>query len=83
MIVSDIPGTTLDAIDARLIHDGTPYTLIDTAGLRRKRESRRGTSEGYSVVRTLRAIERCHVAVILLDAAGGVTEQDVRIAAPP
>ena len=80
MIVSDIPGTTRDAIDARLIHDGTPYTLIDTAGLRRKRGIKRGTSEGYSVVRTLRAIERCHVAVILLDATEGVTEQDVRIA---
>tara|TARA_B100001093_G_scaffold519089_1_gene606411 strand:- start:1049 stop:2389 length:1341 start_codon:yes stop_codon:yes gene_type:complete len=79
MIVSDVPGTTRDAIDARLEHEGTPYTLIDTAGLRRKRGIKYGTSEGYSVVRTLRAIERCHVAVVLLDAEEGITEQDVRI----
>ena len=79
MIVSDVPGTTRDAIDARLTVDGREYTLIDTAGLRRKRGIKRGTSEGYSVVRTLRAIERCHVAVVLLDSEEGITEQDARI----
>jgi GTP-binding protein len=79
MIVSDVPGTTRDAIDARMVVDGREYTLIDTAGLRRKRGIKYGTSEGYSVVRTMRAIERCHVAVVLLDSSEGITEQDVRI----
>ena len=59
--------------------DGRQYTLIDTAGLRRKRGIDRHSSEGYSVLRTMRAIERCHVAVVLVDAEEGITEQDVRI----
>ncbi len=79
MIVSDVPGTTRDAIDARLVQGDSEYLLIDTAGLRRKRGISRGTSEAYSVVRTLRALDRCHVAVVLLDATEGVTDQDARI----
>lgn len=79
MIVSDIPGTTRDAIDARLDVGGREYLLIDTAGLRRKRGIRRGSSEGFSVMRTLRALDRCHVAIVMLDAAEGVTDQDARI----
>ena len=79
MIVSNIPGTTRDAIDSLLEVDGRQYTLIDTAGLRRKRGIDRHSSEGYSVLRTMRAIERCHVAVVLVDAEEGITEQDVRI----
>ena len=53
--------------------------LIDTAGLRRKRGIKNKSSEGYSVVRTMRAMERCHVAIVLIDAEEGITEQDVRI----
>lgn len=79
MIVHDVPGTTRDAIDARLTFEGRTYTLIDTAGLRRKRGIDRKSSEGYSVVRTMRAMDRCHVAVALLDATEGVTDQDARI----
>ncbi len=79
MIVSNIPGTTRDAIDARLEVGDTEYLLIDTAGLRRKRGIKKKSSEGYSVVRTMRAMERCHVAVVLIDAEEGITEQDVRI----
>ena len=79
MIVSPIPGTTRDAIDERLVVDGTEYRLIDTAGLRRKRGIDRKSSEGYSVVRTIRAISRCHVAVAMIDATEGVTDQDARI----
>lgn len=79
MIVSPIPGTTRDAIDERLMVDDREYRLIDTAGLRRKRGIDRKSSEGYSVVRTIRAIGRCHVAVALIDATEGVTDQDARI----
>lgn len=69
MIVSDVPGTTRDAIDARLVQGDSEYLLIDTAGLRRKRGISRGTSEAYSVVRTLRALDRCHVAVVQIGRA--------------
>lgn len=80
MIVSEVPGTTRDAIDIPLEIDGRPYVLIDTAGLRRKKKIPRGTSEGYSAVRTLRAMDRCHVAVILFDAVDGITDQDAKVA---
>lgn len=79
MIVSEIPGTTRDAIDAPLQVGDKEYLLIDTAGLRRKRGIRRGSSEGFSVMRTLRALDRCHVAVVMIDAVEGVTDQDARI----
>ncbi len=79
VIVSDIPGTTRDAIDTPFIHEGQNYILIDTAGLRRKSRVDAGT-ERYSVVRTLRAIDRCDVALMLIDATQGVTEQDKKIA---
>ncbi len=78
-IVSDLPGTTRDAIDTDAVIDGRPYTFIDTAGIRRK--PRIDTSvEFYSVVRSMSAIERCDVAVIVLDGTEEVSEQDVRIA---
>lgn len=80
MIVSEVPGTTRDAIDIPLEIDGREYVLIDTAGLRRKKKIERGSSEGYSAVRTLRAMDRCHVAVILFDAVDGITDQDARVA---
>lgn len=79
MITADMPGTTRDAIDAPLSVDGKDYLLVDTAGLRRKRGITKGSVEGFSVMRTLRAIDRCHVAIHLLDATEGVTEQDARI----
>ena len=79
MIVNPIAGTTRDSIDAPLERNGQRYLLIDTAGLRRKKKINRRSSEGFSVMRTLRSVERCHVAVVLLDAEEGLTEQDMRI----
>ena len=79
MIVDTTAGTTRDSIDAPLYVDDERYVLIDTAGLRRKSGIRRMSSEGFSVMRTLRAVERCHVAVVLIDAIEGVTDQDAKI----
>ncbi len=80
MIVDSTAGTTRDSIDSQLTWREKEYLLIDTAGLRRQRRIRRKSSEGFSVMRTIRAIERCHVAVLLIDAIEGVTDQDARIA---
>ena len=80
VMVSDIPGTTRDAIDVPFEVDGQRYTLIDTAGIRRKRAIEDDSLERYSVVRSLAAIRRCDVALIVLDANEGVTEQDSKIA---
>ncbi|MBR2860945.1 MAG: ribosome biogenesis GTPase Der [Clostridia bacterium] len=79
-IVSNIPGTTRDAIDTPFEKDGKKYVLIDTAGIRRKKSVDDGTIERYSVIRSLDAIRRCDVALIVLDASAGMTEQDVKIA---
>jgi len=79
MIVDSVAGTTRDAIDAPLEVDGQRFLLIDTAGLRRKSKIHRISSEGFSVMRTLRAVERCHVAVVLIDATEGITDQDAKI----
>jgi GTP-binding protein len=78
-VVSDVPGTTRDSIDTDLIRDDATFTLIDTAGIRRAGKIQRGV-EKYSVLRTLRAIERCDVALLLLDATEGITAQDTHIA---
>jgi len=79
VIVSDIPGTTRDAIDTPVEIDGQKYLIIDTAGIRRK--SRIDDSlERYSVMRALSAIRRCDVALIVIDAVQEVTEQDTKIA---
>lgn len=79
VIVSDIPGTTRDAIDNTYEKDGQKYVFIDTAGMRRK--SRIGDSiERYSVIRALAAIDRCDVCVVMIDAVSGVSEQDSKIA---
>lgn len=78
-IVTDVPGTTRDAIDTRIERDGVRFTLIDTAGIRRKSRIQHAV-ERYSVVRTLRAIDRSDVCLMLLDATELVTEQDKRIA---
>ena len=80
-MVSDIAGTTRDAIDTRFTGaDGTEYNIIDTAGIRRKRAVEDETLERYSVLRSIAAIRRCDVALLLLDAQDGVTEQDTKIA---
>ncbi|MGB9737038.1 ribosome biogenesis GTPase Der [Chloroflexus sp.] len=78
-VVSPIPGTTRDPIDTTITYHGEPITLIDTAGIRRAGKIERGI-EKYSVLRTLRAIERCDVAMLLIDATEGVTAQDTHIA---
>ena len=81
VMVSDIPGTTRDAIDTRFeAPDGTVYHVIDTAGIRRRRAIEDESVERYSVLRSIAAIRRCDVALMLLDAQDGVTEQDMRIA---
>ncbi len=80
-MVSNIPGTTRDAIDTRFTgKDGTEYNIIDTAGMRRKRAIEEDTLERYSVLRSIAAIRRCDVALIVIDAQDGVTEQDTKIA---
>lgn len=79
VIVSDIPGTTRDAIDTPFVRGAQRYVLIDTAGMR-KRGNVEESTERYSVMRSLRAIERSDVSLLLLDATCGVTEQDTKIA---
>ncbi|MBR4081082.1 MAG: ribosome biogenesis GTPase Der [Clostridia bacterium] len=80
-MVSNIAGTTRDAIDTRFTGpDGTEYNIIDTAGIRRKRAVEDETLERYSVLRSIAAIRRCDVALLLIDAQDGVTEQDTKIA---
>ena len=79
VIVSDIPGTTRDAIDTHFFKDGTKFTLIDTAGMRRKSKID-APVERYSVMRSLRAIDRADVVLMLIEAPVGVTEQDKKIA---
>jgi len=78
LIVSDVPGTTRDAIDSILKRNGREYTLIDTAGLRKRTKIDPGI-EYYSSLRTERAIERCNVALVLLDARLGLESQDMKI----
>jgi len=79
VVVSDVPGTTRDTIDSLAAYQGRRYLFTDTAGIRRRGKIDRGV-EGYSVARALRAIGRSDVAVLLLDAVEGVTEQDTKIA---
>jgi GTP-binding protein len=79
MIVSETPGTTRDAVDSLIDWDGQQVTLIDTAGIRKRGRIVPGI-ERYSVIRALRAIQRADVALLLLDATEGVTEQDAHIA---
>lgn len=79
VIVSDIAGTTRDAVDTSVKYNGKEYILIDTAGLRRKSRIHENL-EKYSIVRTVSAIERADVVVVVIDATEGVTEQDAKIA---
>lgn len=79
VIVSDIAGTTRDAVDTPVMHNGSEYIFIDTAGLRRKKNVKEDL-EKYMVVRTVSAVERADVVVLMIDAALGVTEQEAKIA---
>jgi len=78
-IVSDIPGTTRDAVDTELIYNDIPVTLIDTAGIRRRGKVSPGV-EKYSVIRSMKAIERSDVAILVIDATTSITSQDAHIA---
>ena len=79
LIVSDIAGTTRDAIDTTVKRNGKEYVFIDTAGLRKKARVKEDI-ERYSVIRTVAAVERCDVAILVIDAEEGITEQDAKIA---
>ncbi|WP_075718720.1 ribosome biogenesis GTPase Der [Roseburia sp. 499] len=79
VIVSDIAGTTRDAIDTAIKYNGTEYVFIDTAGLRRKNKIKEEL-ERYSIIRAVTAVERADVVIIVIDATEGVTEQDAKIA---
>lgn len=78
LVASDVPGTTRDAISVDLERDGRPYRLIDTAGIRRKGRVEEAV-EKFSVIKTLQAIDACQVAVIMMDASEGITEQDATV----
>ncbi|MDO4853332.1 MAG: ribosome biogenesis GTPase Der [Clostridia bacterium] len=80
VIVSDIPGTTRDAIDTPFERDGQRYVLVDTAGIRRKRAIEDASIERYSVIRSLAAVRRADVVLFVCDATEGLSEQDVKIA---
>lgn len=79
VIVSDIAGTTRDAIDTEVTYQGKEYVFIDTAGLRRKNKIKEEL-ERYMIIRTVSAVERADIVVLVIDAAEGVTEQDAKIA---
>lgn len=79
VIVSDIAGTTRDAIDTEIVHEGREYVFIDTAGLRRKSRIKEEL-ERYSIIRAVTAVERSDVVLMVIDAVEGVTEQDAKIA---
>lgn len=79
VIVSDVAGTTRDAIDTEIVYNGTEYVFIDTAGLRRKSKIKENI-ERYSIIRTVAAIERSDVVILMIDATEGVSEQDAEIA---
>ena len=79
VIVSDIAGTTRDAVDTEIVRNGREYVFIDTAGLRRKSKIKEDI-ERYSIIRTVSAVERCNVAVLVIDATEGITDQDAKIA---
>ncbi len=79
LIVSDIAGTTRDAIDTKIKRNGREYIFIDTAGLRRKSKIK-DEIERYSIIRTVAAVERCDIAILVIDAEEGITDQDTKIA---
>ncbi|MDX6520675.1 MAG: GTPase [Gaiellales bacterium] len=79
VIVSDVPGTTRDAVDTPFVRGETRFRLVDTAGMRRKRKHRQGI-EYYSEVRALQALERSDIALVLVDASDGLVEGDLSVA---
>ena len=79
VIVSDVAGTTRHAVDTTIVHGGQEYVFIDTAGLRRKNKIKEEL-ERYSIIRTVSAVERADIVVLVIDATEGVTEQDAKIA---
>lgn len=79
VIVSEVAGTTRDAIDTEVIHNGKEYIFIDTAGLRRKSKVKEEL-ERYSIIRTVSAVERADIVLMVIDAVEGITEQDAKIA---
>lgn len=79
VIVSNIAGTTRDAIDTTVVYNDTEYVFIDTAGLRRKSKVKEDL-ERYSIIRTVSAVERADVVILVIDATEGITEQDAKIA---
>ena len=79
VIVSDIAGTTRDAIDTEVVRDGKEYIFVDTAGLRRKSKIKEDL-ERYSIIRTVSAVEKADVVILMIDATEGVTDQDTKIA---
>ncbi len=80
LVVSTIAGTTRDAIDSEFKYNGKDYILIDTAGLRRKNAIESGSIERYSVLRTIEAIKRADIVLVMIDVADGITEQDIKVA---
>lgn len=80
VVVSDVAGTTRDAIETDFVFNKQKYTLIDTAGLRRSRSYEKESVEGYSVIRSIEAIERADVVLVVFDSTQEISEQDVRIA---
>lgn len=79
VIVSNVAGTTRDAVDTEVVYNGTEYVFIDTAGLRRKSRIKEDL-ERYSIIRTVSAVERADMVILVIDASEGVTEQDAKIA---
>ena len=78
-IVSDVAGTTRDAVDTPFELDGKKYVIIDTAGMRRKRSVEEDSVEAYGVMRSLAAVRRSDVTLVVFDAAEDLSEQDVKI----
>lgn len=78
LLVSELPGTTRDSVDIHFALKGTNYVFIDTAGIRRKGRVKEKI-EKFSVIKALQSLDRCHVAVVLIDASEGVTDQDTHI----
>jgi GTP-binding protein len=78
LVVSDLPGTTRDTVDSTFSYGDRKYLLIDTAGIRRKSRVREKIDK-FSMIKAIKSLDRCHVAVLLLDGAEGVSDQDARI----